>query len=136
MELTDIDALSVSECWDLLGTQPMGRLVLSLSALPVILPVQYYVDGDELAICLGHYAIPERSVNDAVVAFGADAIDPNSRAGWAVQVQGTTRVPRPLGVPVDCGQPTAGQIVHLAPTTIEGQRVRLCPFMSGLESRF
>jgi Pyridoxamine 5'-phosphate oxidase len=136
MQLTDVDALSVSECWDLLRTQSIVGWFCHSKALPVILPVQYYVDGHELAVCLGYFAIPERSVNDAVVAFGADAIDSTSRVGWAVQVQGTTRIPRALGVPVDCGQPAAGQIVHLAPSTIEGQRVHLCPFMSGLGNPF
>jgi hypothetical protein len=128
------DQLSPSECWELLKTVPVGRLVLSLKALPVLVPVQYYVDADELAICLGHYTIPERSINDAIVAFGADAIDPASRSGWTVQVQGTSRVPRPFGANNTCGQPTAGQILHLVPTTIEGHRVRLCPFMSPFDN--
>jgi len=110
----------------------VGRLALSLSALPAILPVQYYVDGHELAICLGHYTIPERSVNDAIVAFAADAVDSTNRTGWTVQVQGTSRIPERLGVPTNCGQPTAGQIVHFAPAAITGHRIRLCPFMSGL----
>lgn len=110
----------------------MGRLALSLSALPAILPVQYYLDGHDLAICLGHYKIPERSVNGAIVAFAADAVDSTNRTGWTVQVQGTSRIPKRLGVPTNCGRPTAGQIVHLVPATITGQRIRLCPLMPGL----
>ncbi len=62
MEADAKNPLSPSECWELLKTVPVGRLVLSLKALPVLLPVQYYVDADELTICLGHFTIPERSV--------------------------------------------------------------------------
>jgi hypothetical protein len=130
MQATDNDVISGVECWELVRTASVGRLVLSLHALPAILPVQYYVDGDEIAICLGHYVIPEQSVNDAIVAFGVDAIDPTSRAGWTVQVRGIVRCPHTIGVPTDCGQPSAGQIVHLEPQILEGQRVQLCPFLS------
>jgi hypothetical protein len=129
MELTNQESLSESECWDLLATASLGRLVLSLHALPAVLPVQYYVDGDELAVCLGHHQIPAASINDVIVAFEADAIDQRTRSGWAVQVQGTSRLPQPIGVPTDCGQPPAGRIAHLAPAHIQGQQIRLCPFI-------
>jgi nitroimidazol reductase NimA-like FMN-containing flavoprotein (pyridoxamine 5'-phosphate oxidase superfamily) len=33
--------LSERECWELLATASVGRLALSVRALPVILPVQY-----------------------------------------------------------------------------------------------
>ena len=42
-----------NRCWELLTTVSVGRLALSVRALPVILPVQYYLDGRRLAICLG-----------------------------------------------------------------------------------
>ena len=135
VEVDGAEALSVVECWELLQTVSVGRLVLSLKALPVIMPVQYYVDDDQLAICLGYYRIPAPSIHDAIVAFGTDAIDPVSRSGWAVQVQGASQLPGRVGVATDCGQPTAGQIVHLRPATIQGHRVRLCPFMATREDR-
>lgn len=128
MQTVESEPISQAECWQLLSTVSLGRLALSLAALPTILPVQYYVDGDELAICLGHYDVSPRSLDDTVVAFATDMIDPSSRAGWTVQVQGRTTLPRPVGVPTDCGQPTGGQIVHLAPAMVSGHRVQLCPF--------
>lgn len=118
------------QCWDLLRTVSVGRLALSMSALPAILPVQYYVDGDELAACLGHFTVPPDAVEDAVVAFAADQFRLDEQTGWSVQVQGRASLPKPLGVPVDCGQPTAGQIIHIAPVTISGHRIHLCPFVS------
>lgn len=52
------DALSERECWELLATVSVGRLALSVRALPVILPVQYYLDGRRLAVCLGTTRCP------------------------------------------------------------------------------
>ena len=49
----------------------------------MILPVQYRVAGHRLAVCLGHHAIPDRSLNHAVVAFTADAIDIRLAGGQA-----------------------------------------------------
>ena len=80
------------ECWQLLASTSVGRVALSIGALPAILPVQYRLDGCTLAVCLGHRELPERALN-TVVAFAADAIDPHTRSGWSVQVQGRSAVP-------------------------------------------
>src|SRR5271157_80880 len=96
-------------CWELLATVSVGSLALSVRALPVILPVQYYLDGHRLAICLGHHQIPERALNDVIIAFAADAIDPVTRSGWSVEVQGRSVIPRRLGADTACGRPTPGQ---------------------------
>jgi nitroimidazol reductase NimA-like FMN-containing flavoprotein (pyridoxamine 5'-phosphate oxidase superfamily) len=130
MRRDDIGDIPRHECWDLLRTVSVGRLALSVSALPAILPVQYYLEGDELAACLGHYTVPLVAVDDVVVAFAADHIGPGDRAGWSVQVQGLASIPKHLSVPVDCGQPTAGQIIRIAPVNITGHRIQLCPFVS------
>jgi hypothetical protein len=127
--------IPTSMCWELLRDASFGRVALSVEALPMILPVEYSLDGEELAICLGQYRLNDRTVNNAVVGFAADAIDPVTRTGWTVQVQGVARLPRQVGVPTECGQPTAGQIVHLTPQTISGQHFQLCPFGTGLPAR-
>jgi len=125
------DLIPEEECWALLAGASVGRVALSIHALPAILPVQYYLDGRTLAVCFGHRELPERSLN-AVVAFAADAIDPISRSGWSVQVQGRSSVPGSLRVDTDCGWPTAGQIVQIEPETISGYRIHLCPFIDSL----
>ena len=95
------DALSERECWELLATASVGRLALSVRALPVILPVQYYLDGRRLAVCLGHHALPERALDKTIIAFAADSIDPVTRSGWSVQVQGRA-VAVGISVPSRC----------------------------------
>jgi hypothetical protein len=110
----------------------VGRLALSVQALPVILPVQYYLDRRRLAICLGHHEFPERDLDDAIIAFAADAVDPATRSGWSVQVQGRSTMPRRHGFDTACGRPTAGQVVQIEPATISGHHVRMCPFIDAL----
>jgi hypothetical protein len=119
------------QCWELLASASVGRIALSIHALPAILPVQYYLDGRTLAVCLGHRELPERSLN-AVVAFAADAIDPQTRSGWSVQVQGRSATPRQPQIDTACGWPAAGQIVQIKPEIITGHRMHLCPLIDSL----
>lgn len=127
------EPLSEEECWALLATASVGRIALSVRALPMILPVQYYLDGRRLVTCLGHHQIPERSLDDAVVAFAADAIDPVSQSGWAVEVLGRSTIPREHGVTADCGHPGTGQLVNIDAETISGHAVHLCPLIDALK---
>ena len=126
------DVLSERECWQLLAMAWVGRLALSVRALPVIVPVQYYLDGRRLAVCLGHRELPERSLDGTVIAFAADSIDPVTRAGWWVQVQGRSVIPRGVRIGTDCGWPATAQIVEIQPGTISGHRMHLCPFIDAL----
>ncbi len=126
------EALSELECWELLATASVGRLALSVRALPLIVPVQYYLDGRRLAVCLGHHELPERALDETVIAFAADSIDPVTRSGWSVQVQGKSAIPRELRIDTDCGWPTAAQVVEIEPGRISGHRMHLCPFIDAL----
>jgi hypothetical protein len=129
----DENAIPTATCWELLGHTQLGRVALSIGALPVILPVEYSVQPDALAICLNQYAVDDRNIDNVVVGFAADAIDPATRAGWTVQVQGMARLSGRPDDPADCGQPLAGRIVFLDPQTITGQRFQLCPFVPPLD---
>ena len=130
---TSEELISEERCWELLATASVGRLALSVQALPMILPVQYYLDGRKLAVCLGHHEIPERDLDDAIIAFAADAVDPVTRSGWSVQVQGRSVIPHGLRIDADCGWPAAAaQVVEIEPGKISGHRMHLCPFIDAL----
>jgi len=120
------------ECWELLASVSVGRVALSVRALPAILPVQYYLDGRMLAVCLGHRELPASSLDDTVVAFAADAIDPATRSGWSVQVQGRSALAPEPRLDAECGWPAAGQVIRIDPVLVSGYRVHLCPFIDAL----
>jgi Pyridoxamine 5'-phosphate oxidase len=126
-------ALSERDCWELLATVSVGRLALSVRALPTIVPVQYYLDGRRLAVCLGHHGLPARALDETIIAFAADSIDPVTRSGWSVQVQGRSLVPRGLRIDIACDWPSAAaQVVEIEPGKISGHRMHLCPFIDTL----
>jgi hypothetical protein len=117
---------------ELLATVSVGRLALSVRALPLILPVQYYLDGGRLAVCLGHHALPERALDETIIAFAADSIDPVTRSGWAVQVQGRSVVPAGSGsIPTAVG-PTRLRWWRSSRGRVSGHRLPLCPFIDAL----
>src|ERR1019366_2441149 len=120
------EVLSEGECWQLLATASVGHLALSVHALPAILPVQYYLEYSRIAACLGQFDVPDQSGHDAVVAFSVDQFDEKSASGWFVNVIGfSTFDHRVSGELNDCGEPAAGQIVHLEPKVVTGQRLTL-----------
>jgi nitroimidazol reductase NimA-like FMN-containing flavoprotein (pyridoxamine 5'-phosphate oxidase superfamily) len=124
------DVLTDEDCWGLLRSNRLGRLAVSHEALPAIVPAQYYVDGQLLAICLGSYRLLRRSVDDAVVAFAADSIDPDTGTGWSVEVKGVANLTAaPTHAQPECGGATSGWILHLEPVVIAGHRIELCPFI-------
>ena len=128
---TQNEPIPVQRCWELLGTASVGRLALSVRALPVIMPVQYYLSGQRLAVCLGHHQIPDRALDQTVVAFTADAIDPVARSGWVVQVQGRAALAGP-GFGTGCGYPAAAQVAEIMPAILTGYYVHMCPFIDSL----
>jgi Pyridoxamine 5'-phosphate oxidase len=129
-----VNVMSEDRCWQLLATVSVGRLALSVRALPVILPVWYYLEGRSLAVCLGHRGIPDRSLNQAIIAFSADSIDPVTRSGWSVQVQGKSVIPPEHHFETDCGLPSMGQVVQIQVATISGFQVIMCPYIDNLHA--
>ena len=110
------------KCRALLERGTFGRVALSMEALPAILPVQYYLAGDTIAICLGTFRVSKHAANGAVIAFSVDDIDPVLRRGWSVQAVGRASFDdRGVGMRSDCGQPAAGQIVSLEPRVLTGR---------------
>lgn len=89
-------ALSQVECRRLLGSVPMGRLVFTERALPVVHPVNFVLIGNDVVISTGpgtKFAAAERG---DVVAFEADQIDEGTRSGWSVLVVGHAGVVRDI----------------------------------------
>jgi uncharacterized protein len=125
-------AISEAECWDLVRTVTVGRLALSLGALPVIVPVQFRVEGSRLAICMDREGVPHLAIADTIVALEADSIDRDTRLGWSVLVQGFTHCEDETAELPACGRPGAGRIVYLTPGFVSGRRIRLCRFGADL----
>jgi len=88
----DTRALDRPTCLSLLSSVGLGRVGLSVDALPVIMPVGFRIDGDRIVFALRPGDEVAGALDDVVVAFEADDVDPVTGAGWTVLVQGPARV--------------------------------------------
>ncbi len=80
--------LSRARCLELLATAGLGRVGVSLRALPVILPVRYAVIGGRVVFRTAPGSKLTAATRRSVVAFEADRHDPCGAWGWSVLVQG------------------------------------------------
>jgi nitroimidazol reductase NimA-like FMN-containing flavoprotein (pyridoxamine 5'-phosphate oxidase superfamily) len=86
-----LEILTEEECRALLAEGGIGRIGLTVGALPVILPVNFtYVDGDVVFRSGGGTKL-QASREGTVVAFEIDAYDAAGRSGWSVLVVGRAR---------------------------------------------
>jgi uncharacterized protein len=85
-----IAILPESECWNLLASVALGRLVTSVEGEPEIFPVNFVVQNRTVIF---RTAVGTKLVSAAInsrVAFEAD--DHNVAEGWSVIVKGTARI--------------------------------------------
>ncbi len=80
------------ECLALLPTVAFGRLVFTEGALPALLTVNFVLDSAGVVLRTTQGSRICRAANASVVAFQADAIDPEHRSGWTVTVVGQANV--------------------------------------------
>jgi len=100
MDRNGFEVLGREECFTLLRSVPVGRIGLSMSALPVVLPVNFAVDGDRIVVRTAAGSKLDAALTGAVVAFEADHFDVSSGAAWSVLVRGSSAV---LTDPADIG---------------------------------
>jgi len=83
--------LDDAEAMRLLSSVGYGRVVFTLKTLPAIRPVNHLVDEDRIVIrtrLTSSISTALRSSVGVVVAYEADSLDPQTRAGWSVVVTG------------------------------------------------
>ncbi|GAA3162299.1 hypothetical protein GCM10010531_12570 [Blastococcus jejuensis] len=97
--------LDDADCRRLLAGQGVGRLGFSDGALPAIIPVSYFLRGDDVLIPADQRNPVVAAVRRAVVVFEVGVLDPVSRSGWSVSAVGPSRVitdPRAIAA-IDAG---------------------------------
>lgn len=127
-----ITSLSTEECMALLNTVSVGRIALTRDALPVILPVNFVVDGHSILVRTGDGAVLRAArAGGTVVAFEVDNLDDLTLSGWSVLVTGTLREVTAVSAVLRAEQlplaPWAGgerrHFVRITPGLISGRRV-------------
>jgi nitroimidazol reductase NimA-like FMN-containing flavoprotein (pyridoxamine 5'-phosphate oxidase superfamily) len=122
--------LSRPECVEMLGTVPVGRIALSVGALPVVLPVNFAMLDDDVVIRTVAGSRLEAAATNAVVAFEADQVDPAAKGGWSVLVQGVAseitdpdELERARRMPLDPWSGVDGHYLRIATRFVSGRRL-------------
>lgn len=126
-----LELLDEPECRSLLAGGTIGRVGMTVAALPVILPVNYaYLDGDVVFRTSDGTKL-RASQAGTVVAFEVDSYDTDAQSGWSVLAVGRAREitesddideARALGLaPWANGERT--RYVRLHPEMLTGRRI-------------
>ncbi len=83
-----MEILGDDECIDLLGQVPVGRIAITIDALPVILPVNFAVVDGAVVFRTPVGTKLAAATTSTVVAFEVDCYEADGLTGWSVMVQG------------------------------------------------
>jgi nitroimidazol reductase NimA-like FMN-containing flavoprotein (pyridoxamine 5'-phosphate oxidase superfamily) len=126
-----LEILSPEQCHDLLRRSTVGRVAVTVAALPAIFPVNYAVLEGQIVFRTGEGTKLRAALERAVVAFQIDHIDEPTASGWSVMAVGRAdRMTDPddivaaerLGLlPFAAGQRSDFVTIH--PEFISGRRI-------------
>jgi uncharacterized protein len=91
MEPDRLEVLSEAACRWLIAQQRVGRVAVSVGALPAVFPVNYVVAGEEILFFTAEGTKLRAATDNQIVAFEVDHVDPITETGWSVLVVGMAR---------------------------------------------
>ena len=86
-----LEQLSRDECLTLMASVPVGRVIYTRRALPVVDLVNFALHHGDIVIRTDRGGKLAAAARGAVVAFEADCLDPAHQAGWSVTAIGPSR---------------------------------------------
>lgn len=133
-----IEPVEPAECWDLLATVDVARVVHVVDDLPHIAIVNVGIDDGTIVVrsTAGSRLTTALARPDSPVLLEADHLDPTTRTGWSVVARGRMHVvlDRVQAARLDRTQSaswllgdTGGTWLRLAVDEISGRRVEAAP---------
>ncbi|HEX2849963.1 MAG TPA: pyridoxamine 5'-phosphate oxidase family protein [Acidimicrobiales bacterium] len=126
-----LELLDEDESWALLRTRSLGRVGVTVAAVPAIFPVNYAVVDDTIVFRTAPGTKLDAAADGATVAFEVDDFDVDEKLGWSVMLAGRAEEVHDLEMTfrvVDIGlEPWAGgtrsHLVRITPMFVSGRRV-------------
>lgn len=126
-----LEVLDRQECLRLLGRATLGRMGVTSGALPAVLPVNFWLEGERILVRTGQGSKLDAAASNAVVAFEIDDFDPIYHSGWSVVVTGVAReVTDPEDLAALGHAPLArwapegnGRVIAISTELISGRRI-------------
>jgi nitroimidazol reductase NimA-like FMN-containing flavoprotein (pyridoxamine 5'-phosphate oxidase superfamily) len=127
-----LERLTRAECFALLRSVPIGRIVFTEAALPAIQPLNFVVDGEDVIIRTKAGSKLATAARSAVVAFEVDQYDEETFTGWDVVLIGRAhavsdpddqaRLAQLPLVPWAVG--SRSHFIRIVPEIVRGRRIR------------
>ena len=132
LDRNGLEMLDREECLRLLGEVQVGRVGVATEAMPVVLPVNFVLDGERIVFSSAQGTKLYVAATGAQVAFEADDVDAGSRWGWSVCVTGPASVVQDAGevdrlrsLSLDTWAPEGEEsYVVIEPQVVTGRRVQ------------
>lgn len=86
-----LEVLGREECLRLLGRATLGRVAITVGALPAVLPINFRLVADRIVFRTSAGTKLDAATRNTVVAFEVDDMEPVSHTGWSVMVTGVAR---------------------------------------------
>jgi uncharacterized protein len=86
-----LDAIPAEACYELLATHEFGRIGVNAQHYPLIIPVNYAMDGRTIVVRT-HPGTMLTAAAHTNVTFEVDEVDRRTRSGWSVLVRGQAEV--------------------------------------------
>jgi uncharacterized protein len=83
-----IEPMDQHECLTALGTVDVGRVAVTIGALPAIRPIRYAIHGGHAVFRANPLSRLRAAAEDQIVAFQADHAGLPNGVGWTVDVRG------------------------------------------------
>jgi nitroimidazol reductase NimA-like FMN-containing flavoprotein (pyridoxamine 5'-phosphate oxidase superfamily) len=124
--------MTEAECWEHLGATTVGRIGVVAGREPLVLPVNYALDGDRIVFRTGAGTKFHAVIHDALLALEIDEVDEDFHMGWSVLAVGharevddpaeVTRLTRDVALRPWAGGDKSHWIV-LTPSRVTGRRL-------------
>ncbi len=128
---TRLEVLGSDECYRLLEDGVVGRVGITVLAMPEVLPVSYRLLDGDIVFRTGQGTKLYAGTSDAPIAFEIDESDPAVLSGWSVLVVGLTEeitdpeeIARALAILPNGWVPQEHQhVIRLSPARVSGRRI-------------
>jgi hypothetical protein len=110
------DELDEQECLRLLGRTQLGRIVVSLRALPIVLPVRYELTDGNLLFVVSDDKV-WRGLNGCIVTLHAEGVEEDKGRRWSVNAIGAVEHDPSRAF----DQTSPGEVFRLKPKILSGR---------------
>jgi uncharacterized protein len=126
-----LELLTEEKCWELLASGRVGRVGVTVGALPAIFPVNYAVIDGGIVFRTAPGTKLAAATAGTVVAFEVDDLRAADRSGWSVLAVGRSQVVHDLDVTLQVlaaglepwAEGNRTNIVRVTPELLSGRRL-------------